>query len=200
MEPRVSFVVTNYNYGRYLGHALDSLLTQNFHDLEIIVVDDRSTDNSAEVLATYAGDPRVRIVRHTENEGSIRSYNQGLGMARGEFVGVFDADDYAKIDAGFASHLTGYRNGDFNFSGGSPNSDDYFQIDRAFHNQGAALSSAAAPQPTVAFAASSTIASPTPTKKAAKKSAKLAAASVDTEISTMAQKPKKKHWSDRFMY
>ncbi len=119
--------------------------------------------------------------------------------------GDIDADDYAKIDGGFASHLSGYRNGDFNFSGGSPNSDDYFQIDRAFYNQGAALASAVTPPPAPAFAASSIAVSPTqtatPTKKAAKKPAKHAAAvSTNTDVSPTAQKPKKRHWSDRFQF
>jgi len=114
--------------------------------------------------------------------------------------GDIDADDYAKIDGGFATHAIGYRNGDLNFSGGSPNSDDYFQIDKAFYNQGAALSAAVAPQPTPAFAASSVIASPTPAKKATKKPAKHAGSSTNTEISATVHKPKKKHWSDRFQF
>jgi hypothetical protein len=101
--------------------------------------------------------------------------------------------------------LSGYRNGDFNFSGGSPNSDDYFQIDHAFYNQGAALSSAVTPPPAPAFAASSTVVSATqtatPTKKAAKKHAKHAAvASTNTDVSPTVQKAKKKHWSDRFQF
>jgi hypothetical protein len=61
--------------------------------------------------------------------------------------GQVNADDYAAIDAGFATHATGYANGDFNYSGGQPNSDDYFSIDRSFSDQGAPLAglSAAAP-------------------------------------------------------
>ncbi|HEV8292257.1 MAG TPA: hypothetical protein VGP94_10050, partial [Tepidisphaeraceae bacterium] len=53
--------------------------------------------------------------------------------------GQINADDYAAIDTGFATHATGYRNGDFNYSGGQPNSDDYFTIDRAYSDQGAVL-------------------------------------------------------------
>jgi glycosyltransferase involved in cell wall biosynthesis len=93
--PRVSFVVTNHNYARFLPQAIDSLLGQSFKDLELIVVDDCSTDDSGSVLDRYEHDPRIRIVRHTTNTGSIRAYNEGLLMAQGEFVGVFDADDYA---------------------------------------------------------------------------------------------------------
>ena len=92
---RVSFVVTNYNYARFLPQALDSLLNQSFADLELIVVDDCSTDDSPAVLARYESNPRVRIVRHTTNSGSISAYNEGLRMSTGEFIGVFDADDYA---------------------------------------------------------------------------------------------------------
>jgi hypothetical protein len=59
--------------------------------------------------------------------------------------GVLNADDYAQIDAGFASQAIGYLNGDFNYSGGAPNSDDYFLIDKTFADQGAPLGGAAAP-------------------------------------------------------
>jgi hypothetical protein len=65
------------------------------------------------------------------------------------FNGQIDPDDYAAIDAGFATRATGYIHGDFNRSGGPPNSDDYFTIDQAFFNQGAPLSAPAAPAPAV---------------------------------------------------
>jgi glycosyltransferase involved in cell wall biosynthesis len=94
MAPRVSFVVSSYNYARYLGQAVESLLAQTFRDLEVIVIDDCSSDGSGEVLDRYAADPRVRVVRHDRNIGHLRTYNEGLGLARGEFVGLFDADDF----------------------------------------------------------------------------------------------------------
>jgi len=103
--PRVSMVVTNHNYGRYVERAIDGLLAQSFTALEVIVVDDRSTDDSATVLRRYEADPRVRLVFHTRNEGSISSYNQGLAMARGEFVGVFDADDYSLSEHAIARQV-----------------------------------------------------------------------------------------------
>jgi glycosyltransferase involved in cell wall biosynthesis len=95
MQPRVSVIVTCYNYGRYVAEAVDSLLGQTFEALEVIVVDDASPDNSREVLqARYADNPRVRLVLHDQNQGHIRSYNEGLGLARGEFMGVLAADDF----------------------------------------------------------------------------------------------------------
>ena len=91
--PRVTFVVPTYNYARFVGQALDSLLGQTFPAIEVIVIDDASTDGTPEVLAAYADDPRVRLVRHELNIGHIRTYNEGIGLARGEFVGLLSADD-----------------------------------------------------------------------------------------------------------
>lgn len=93
-SPRVSFGMSCHSYGRYLGKSLDSILEQRGCDLEVIVVDDASTDETAEVLRGYRDDPRVRVVRHDARRGHMLSNNEGLAMARGEFVGIFDADDY----------------------------------------------------------------------------------------------------------
>src|SRR3954470_12776257 len=90
-EPRASFVVPCYNYGRFLAQAVDSLLSQTLDAIEVIVVDDASTDNTGEILQRYAGEPRVRVICHLENKGHIYSYNEGLALARGEFVGLLSA-------------------------------------------------------------------------------------------------------------
>jgi glycosyltransferase involved in cell wall biosynthesis len=92
--PRVSFVIANYNYGRYVAQAIDSLLAQTFTDLELIVIDDCSTDDSRDILQRYADEPRVRLLYHATNQRNIRSYNEGLALARGEFVGIVCADDF----------------------------------------------------------------------------------------------------------
>ncbi|HSR24903.1 MAG TPA: glycosyltransferase [Candidatus Eisenbacteria bacterium] len=91
---RVSFVVTCYNYGRFLGQALDSLLAQTLTDWEATVIDDASTDETGDVLARYAAEPRLRVVRHAGRTGNIRSYNEGLDLAAGRYVGILSADDY----------------------------------------------------------------------------------------------------------
>jgi glycosyltransferase involved in cell wall biosynthesis len=91
--PRVSFVVTNFNYASYIERAIDGLLGQHDVDLELVVIDDCSTDNSRAILQRYAGEPRVRLVFHERNRGNIFSYNEGLALARGDIVGTFDADD-----------------------------------------------------------------------------------------------------------
>jgi glycosyltransferase involved in cell wall biosynthesis len=91
--PRVSFVVPTHNYSRFVGQAIDSLLSQTFGQLEVIVIDDASTDDTARVLERYRTDPRVRLIRHAKNHGHIRTYNEGLALARGEVVGLLSADD-----------------------------------------------------------------------------------------------------------
>lgn len=88
----VSVVTASYNMGRYIGQTLDSVLGQDYPQVESIVVDDGSTDDTPAVLARYAGDPRVRVIRQS-NAGQTVAKNHGIAAARGEFVAFCDADD-----------------------------------------------------------------------------------------------------------
>lgn len=93
-RPLVSVVIPCFDYGRYLADTLDSVLGQEGVDLEVIVVDDASTDDSAEVAAAFAArDPRVRLVRQRVNRGQVLTFNHGLSLAGGELVARLDADD-----------------------------------------------------------------------------------------------------------
>ena len=83
-----------HNGETYVGAAVDSVLTQKFRDIELIVVDDGSTDRSAEIVRQHA-DPRVRLIANGRNLGLAPSLNVGLAEARGEFVARLDADDVA---------------------------------------------------------------------------------------------------------
>jgi glycosyltransferase involved in cell wall biosynthesis len=103
--PRVSFIVASYNYARYVTLAIDSLLNQTFKELEVIVIDDCSPDNSREVLERYRDDPRVRLIFHEQNKGHIYTRNEGLELARGEYVAVMDSDDYCYRDDAVAAHV-----------------------------------------------------------------------------------------------
>src|SRR5205085_8851297 len=89
-RPLVSIVVTNYNYARYLERAVDSALRQTYRPLEVIVVDDGSTDESRTVIAGY-GD-RVRPVLRS-NGGNAAAYNSGFAASRGDILLFLDADD-----------------------------------------------------------------------------------------------------------
>jgi glycosyltransferase involved in cell wall biosynthesis len=94
MPPRVSVLVNNHNYGRYLGAALQSVLDQDFpaDRMEIIVVDDASTDDSREVLGRFA--PRVRAVLRSKNGGQAAAFNDGFEAATGDVICLLDSDDW----------------------------------------------------------------------------------------------------------
>ena len=89
--PLASIVVPNYNYGRYLGECLDSIFGQTVSDFEVIVIDDASTDNTAEVLAKIV-DPRLRVITHQANKGLVITLNEVLCAARGRYVARIDSD------------------------------------------------------------------------------------------------------------
>lgn len=90
----LSIVVPVYNVSKYLRDGLDSLLNQSVEDVEIICVDDCSTDDSLQVLSEYADqNERVRIVKHDVNRGLSAARNTGMKIAEGEFVAFFDPDD-----------------------------------------------------------------------------------------------------------
>lgn len=92
MFPKVSVVVPAYNLARYLGRAIDSALAQDWpaDALEVIVVDDGSTDETPQVLAAY-GD-RIRVIRQ-DNGGLVRAVDRGLAEVTGDYVALLDADD-----------------------------------------------------------------------------------------------------------
>jgi len=92
MNPAVSVVLATYNYGRYLAGALDSALGQTLKDLEIIVIDDGSIDETKEVMAPYLSNPQVRYFG-TEHCGQPAAKNIGIRLARAPLVAFLDADD-----------------------------------------------------------------------------------------------------------
>lgn len=94
--PQVSVVVPNYNHARFLRRRLESVLAQTHGDIEVIVLDDASTDDSLAVIGAFAGDARVRTVRNRVNSASVfRQWNRGVRLARGEFVWIAESDDDA---------------------------------------------------------------------------------------------------------
>ena len=95
-RPPVSIVVPVFNGERFLRECLDSLLTQTWTDLEIIVMDDASTDGTAEVARAY-GD-RITYFRQPANRGQFRNVEDGIARARGRYVAVYHADDVYDSD------------------------------------------------------------------------------------------------------
>lgn len=90
VEPLVSVIIPNYNYGRYLREAIDSVLQQSYPNVDVMVVDDGSTDDSLAVLRSY-GD-RVRVFEQ-QHQGVSTARNRGVQESRGELVAFLDADD-----------------------------------------------------------------------------------------------------------
>ena len=95
-EPVVSVLMTVFNAGRFLDPSIRSILNQTFRDFEFLIIDDASTDGSAEIAEAWAGkDPRIRFIRNADNKGQTTCLNQGLLLARGRWVARQDADDLA---------------------------------------------------------------------------------------------------------
>ncbi len=92
MNPKISIVITNYNYARFVARAIDSALMQSPPVHEVIVVDDASTDGSREIIEAYRG--RVKIVFQPQNGGQGAGFNAGYAEATGDLVGFLDADDF----------------------------------------------------------------------------------------------------------
>ena len=94
MDPIISIIVPIYNVGKYLPKCIESILNQTFKNFELILVNDGSTDNSGVVCDDYEKkDTRIKII-HKSNGGVSSARNAGLYVAKGEYIGFVDPDDY----------------------------------------------------------------------------------------------------------
>jgi glycosyltransferase involved in cell wall biosynthesis len=93
----VSVVMPVYNSEKYLREAIDSVLSQSYKNIELIIVDDGSTDSGGDIVLSYA-DPRIRLIQNEKNSGIVFSRNRGLEAAGGEYVATLDSDDIALPD------------------------------------------------------------------------------------------------------
>lgn len=98
MKPRwkVSILIDNYNYGQYVGQAIESALAQSYPDIDVVVVDDGSTDESAKIIRSY-GDRICAVFK--ENGGQASAFNTGFTHCKGEIIMLLDADDYLHPEA-----------------------------------------------------------------------------------------------------
>ncbi len=98
MNSMVTIIVPVYNAEKYLCKCVDSLLSQTLKHVEIILVDDGSTDSSVQICDKYASvDMRVKVL-HQQNQGVSVARNNGIKLATGEYIGFVDADDYVEVD------------------------------------------------------------------------------------------------------
>lgn len=96
-EPRVSICIPTYNRASMVRLAIESALGQTYQDIEVVVVDNASTDNIEEVIADYS-DPRLRLVKNRENVGQFGNFNRCIEVSRGEFLHILHSDDYIEPD------------------------------------------------------------------------------------------------------
>src|ERR1700754_1046169 len=91
-NPKVTFFVPCYNLAHLLPECINSILAQTYGDFEVLIMDDCSPDNTAEVARSFR-DPRVQHVRNPENLGHLKNYNKAIAMARGAYIWLISADD-----------------------------------------------------------------------------------------------------------
>ena len=97
-KPRVSVIIPVYNVEKYLPQCLDSVVNQTLPDIEIICVDDGSTDSSLDILKDYARrDKRITVLRQKNLHAGV-ARNAGLSIARGEYLSFLDSDDFFELD------------------------------------------------------------------------------------------------------
>lgn len=94
MNPLVSVIMPAYNGEKYIGDAIESILNQTYENLELIIVEDKSTDSTLDVIQKYK-DPRIFIQLNSENKGIAFSTNLGIKISKGKYIALLDDDDIA---------------------------------------------------------------------------------------------------------
>lgn len=96
--PKVSVIIPNYNHGKYLKKRVDSVLSQTFQDIEVIVLDDASTDDSREILEQYRSNEKIsEIIYNEENTGNpFYQWNEGIVRAKGKYIWIAESDDWCE--------------------------------------------------------------------------------------------------------
>lgn len=93
MKPLVTVIIVTYNHEAYIGECLQGVLAQSYQNLQILVLDDASTDATQTVVSAYS-DPRITYIRREKNLGLVANYNAGLSLVRGEFLWGMGGDDF----------------------------------------------------------------------------------------------------------
>lgn len=97
--PLVSVIVPNYNHAQYLEKRIDTVLNQTYQNIEVIILDDKSKDNSIEVIEKYRNHPKVaQIILNEQNTGSpFKQWDKGISAANGELIWIAESDDYNEL-------------------------------------------------------------------------------------------------------
>ena len=96
--PKISIIIPCYNVEKYIKQCLESVVNQTLKDIEIICINDGSTDSTLEILREYENrDNRIKVISK-QNSGYGASMNIGLETAKGEYVGIVESDDYVELN------------------------------------------------------------------------------------------------------
>ena len=95
--PLVSVIIPAFNAEKYIGEAIGSILAQTYKNFELIIINDGSTDNTAEIILSY-NDERIKYINNEANAGISRSRNKGIRHSKGKYIAVLDSDDIAARD------------------------------------------------------------------------------------------------------
>ena len=107
---KVSICIPNYNYGKYIGQTIQSILNQTYTDFELIIVDDASTDNSLEVIDSFK-DSRINVYENEKNMGMTANWNRCVDLATGDYITIFHSDDiYHKKIIEYEAKLLSFKN------------------------------------------------------------------------------------------
>ena len=109
--PKVSILIPIYNVEKYLRQCLESVVNQTLEDIEIICINDGSTDSSPEIIREFASrDSRIKVI-DKQNTGYGHSMNQGLKAATGEYIGIVESDDFVELNMFESLYITAKNNG-----------------------------------------------------------------------------------------
>ncbi len=97
IEPLVTVIILSYNHKKFLSYAIDSVINQTYKNLEIIIADDCSTDNSLQIIKSYS-DIRIKIILNQHNLGAAINHNNAIKEAKGEYIAILNSDDYFDLE------------------------------------------------------------------------------------------------------
>ena len=99
MNNLITVYITNYNYGKYLNKSIQSVISQEYKNIYLVIVDDASSDNSKKILKKYKNFTSIKIIYNKKKKGLIKSSNIAIRAARGKYILRLDADDFLHPNA-----------------------------------------------------------------------------------------------------
>lgn len=93
-NPLVTIIIPSYNHKRWIAQAIESVTSQTYKNIELIIVDDGSTDGSREVIEKFHSDPRIKAIFKDQNKGQGHSFNLGISLAKGKYISILPSDDW----------------------------------------------------------------------------------------------------------